>query len=120
MTLVQVAITLSAVGFLVTGVLALLFLRDPVAGLAQTAHRAGKLPEVMADRYIAFTGLALFATLYGDLHVIAAVFGAFAFMGFSDAYIYHRGGFSSAKHMAAGIAAALVVIVALCAEEGGL
>ena len=93
MTLAGLAIALSGVGILVTGALAFAFLRDPVAGLEQTTHRAEKLPEVMTDRYIAFTILALGATVYGDLKVIALLFASFAFMGFADAWIYARGSF---------------------------
>ena len=119
MTLAGAAIALSGVGILVTGALALMFLRDPVAGMAQTTHRIDKLPEVMADRYIAFAMLALGATLYGDLKVIAVLFTSFAFMGFADAWIYARGGFPIAKHLGAGIAAAIVVVVALMALRQG-
>lgn len=115
MSLVQVAIGLSALGVLVTGALAVMFVRDPVAGLAQTTHRHELLPRVMADRYIAFAALAFGATVYGDLKVIAALFGAFSFMGFADAYIYARGGHPIAKHVGAGVAAAIVVIVACLA-----
>lgn len=122
MMLSTLAISLSALGVLVTGALAFVFIRDTETGMAQTTHQYDKLPQVMTDRYIAFTGLALFATIYGDLKVIAALFAAYAFMGFADAYIYHRGGYPMAKHMAAGIAATLVVFVALFAlrSEGGL
>lgn len=119
MTLAAVAIALSGVGIVVTGALAFLFLRDPVAGMAQTTHRLEKLPEVMADRYIAFAMLALGTTLYGDLKVIAALFASFAFMGFADAWIYARGGFPVAKHVGAGIAALIVVVVALLALRQG-
>lgn len=115
MTLELAAIALSGVGVLVTGALALLFLRDPIAGLSQTTHRLEKLPEVMTDRYIAFTILAIGATLYGDLKVIAVLFTAFAFMGFADAWIYARGGFPFGKHLTAGIAASVVVVVAVLA-----
>lgn len=121
MTFATLAIVLCAAGVLVTGALAVAFLRDPAMGMAQTAHQYEKLPEVMTDRYIAFTALTIGATLYGDLKVIAALFAAFAFMGFADAYIYQRGGFPIAKHMAAGAAATIVMIVALLAlrTQGG-
>ena len=119
MTLEGAAIALSGMGILVTGVLALLFLRDPVAGMAQTTHRLEKLPEVMADRYIALMILTIGATLYGDMKVIAVLFASFAFMGFADAWIYARGGFSFAKHLAAGVAASIVVVVALLADGQG-
>ncbi len=115
MTAYAVTIALSGVGILVTGALALAFLRDPVAGLEQTTHRAEKLPEVMADRYVAFTVLALGATIYGDLNVIAVLFATFAFMGFAGAWIYARSNFPIAKHVAAGFAALIVVGVALLA-----
>lgn len=123
MTLTQVTIALSGAGALFMGGLSFMFMRDPVAGLAQTTHRLEKLPEVMADRYIAFTVLALAATLYGDFKVIAVLFGTFAFMGFADAWIYARGGFPVFKHVGAGVLASVVVIVALIAqnaEQGGL
>lgn len=119
MSLAQVAISLSGIGVLVTGALALLFLRDPVRGMAQTTHRPEKLPEVMADRYIAFAFLAAGATVYGDMSVIAWLFSAFAFMGFADAWIYARGGHGSARHLAAGAAAALVALTALLAMAKG-
>lgn len=119
MTLAGIAIALSGAGVLVTGALSLLFLRDPIAGLTQTSHRAEKLPEVMTDRYIAMTMLALGATLYADMKVIAVLFASFAFMGFADAWIYARGGFPYAKHVGAGIAASIVVIAALIASGQG-
>jgi hypothetical protein len=115
MTLNQTAISLSALGVVVTGVLAFLFLRDPVSGMAQATHRAENLPEVMTNRYVAFCALALAATIYGDLKVIAVLFAAFAFTAFADARIYRRAGFPTAKHMAAGVGASIVVTVALLA-----
>ncbi len=123
MTLARLAIALSALGTLVTGALAFLFMRDPLSALRLTTHRAEKLPQVMADRYVAMAVLTIGATLYGDMKVIAVLFGTFAFMGFADAWIYRRGGFPIAKHMAAGVLALIVVVVALLAlsaEEGGL
>ena len=119
MTLAQLAIILSAAGVLMTGFLAVIFLRDPIAGLAQTTHRAEKLPDVMTDRYVAFAFLALGATIYGDFKVIAWLFAAFSFMGFADAWIYARGGFPIVKHVGAGVAALIVVIVALMALKTG-
>jgi hypothetical protein len=115
MTLSQVTIAFSGIGVLVTGALALLYLRDPVAGMAATTHRPEKLPEVMADRYLAFAALAIGATLYGDLKVIAGLFAAFSFMGFADARIYARGGHSCVKHLLAGGAALVVVVLAVLA-----
>ncbi len=119
MTLATLAILLSAVGILITGALAAVFLRSTESGMQQVTHRLEQLPEVMTGRYIAFTGMTLFATLYGDLMVIAAWFVALGFMAFADAFIYYRSGHPTAKHMAAGIAALLVVIVALLALRAG-
>ena len=115
MALAQVAISLSAVGIAVTAVLAALFIRDPVSGMAHTTHRAEQLPQVMAGRYVALTFLALGATIYGDLKVIAWLFAAFAIMAFADTWIYARGGYPVAKHLGAGVLASVVVIVALVA-----
>lgn len=119
MTLTSLAIALSGAGVLVTGLLAVLFLRDPVAGLAQTTHRAEKLPEVMADRYVGMLILAIGATVYGDLKVIAVLFAVFAYTGFHDAWIYARGGFPIAQHVGAGAAGALVSVVAILALGQG-
>ncbi|MBI1217686.1 MAG: hypothetical protein GC186_03975 [Rhodobacteraceae bacterium] len=115
MSLATLATALSALGILVTGMLALTFLRDPAKGMAQTTHRLADLPKVMADRYVAFTALAVAATLYRDLKVIAFLFAVFAFMAFADAWIYLQGGHAIVKHLIAGIAAALVCAVALAA-----
>lgn len=119
MSLAMLAIYLSAGGVIATGALAVLFVRNPASAMAIATHRPEKLPCVMADRYIAFCGLALFATLYGDLNVIAALFGAFAFMGFADAFIYARGGFPAAKHLLAGALALIVTSIALLAQNIG-
>ena len=115
MTLAQVTIALSCLGVLMTGALAIAFLRDPVAGMSAATHRPEKLPQVMADRYIGFALLALGATLYGDLAVIAGLFAVFAFMGLADAWIYARDGFPFSKHLGAGLAALAVVAAALAA-----
>ena len=119
----MLAIILSGAGVLVTGWLALIFLRDPQKGLEQTTHRLENLPEVMTDRYIAFTVLAIGATVYGDMKVIAVLFATFAFMAFYDAWIYARAGHAIGKHVGAGVAASLVVAVAGLAlatqAEGG-
>lgn len=109
------AITLSGVGVLATGLLAALFLRDPMVGMAVTTHRAEQLPQVMANRYVAMVILTIGATLYGDPKVIALLFLAFSYMAFHDAWIYGRAGFAVAKHIGAGVAALCVVMVATLA-----
>ena len=101
---------------MITGLLAVAFIRDPVEGLKQTTHHLAQLPEVMADRYIAMTALAAGATWFGHPGVIAFLFTTFAFMGFADAYIYRRAGQPVMKHLAAGIAALIVVIIATLAQ----
>ncbi len=105
----------SAMGILVTGMLAVMFLRDPVKGMDWTTHRAGDLPKVMANRYTAFTMLACGATAYRDLTVIAFLFAVFAFMSLADTWIYGQQGLPYAKHLMAGVAAAVVSVVAIAA-----
>lgn len=103
----------AALGVLVTARLSVMFLRDPAHALAFTTHRAEALPRVMADRYVAIAGLALFALIYRDFVVIAAVYAAFSYMGFHDALIYAREGQPATKHLTAGFAGALVAVLAL-------
>ena len=116
MSLATLALILSAAGVLATAVLAGVFLYNTEAGLRQTTHRTEDLPKVLTDRYIAMAALALGATIYGDLNVIAFLFAAFAFMGFADALIYARGGHPISKHVTAGVAAAIVALVAGLAQ----
>jgi len=103
---------LAFAGAVVTGLLALLFLRDPAKGLEQTTHHLENLPQVMADRYVFMAFLALGAAIYGDMKVIAWLFSGFAFMGFADAAIYARAGKPASKHTTAGAAASLVAVAA--------
>jgi len=115
MSIELLAILLAGGGVVVTGLLALLFLRDPAKGLQQTTHHLEDLPKVMADRYVFMTFLALGAVIYGDMAVIAWLFSGFAFMGYADALIYARAGKPISKHLIAGVAATIVVIVAALA-----
>jgi len=115
-SLMTLTIVLASAGLLVTALLAVAFVRDPEQGLVQTTHHLAQLPEVMADRYIAMTALAAGAIWFGHAGVIAFLFSTFAFMGFADAYIYRRVGLPVMKHIAAGIAAMIVVIVATLAQ----
>lgn len=119
MTLAGVVIALCVAGALVVGRLAVLFLRDPAAGLADTTHRAGQLPQVMADRYVMMTALALGAAWFGHPGVIAFLFATFAYMGFHDAAIYARAGHPVLKHVLAGVAAGAVSGVAAFAQFKG-
>ncbi|SDI13836.1 hypothetical protein [Lutimaribacter saemankumensis] len=119
MSLTGIVIALCAAGALVVGRLAVLFLRDPAAGLADTTHRAEQLPQVMADRYVMMTALALAAAWFGHPGVIAVLFASFAYMGFHDAAIYARAGHPVTKHVAAGIAAGAVSGLAAFAQFRG-
>lgn len=119
MSWASLAIALSGAGVLVTGLLSALFLRDPVAGLAATTHRAEQLPQVMANRYVAMLILAVGATVYADFKVIALLFAAFSYMAFHDAWIYGHAGHSVVKHVGAGIAALNVAVVAVLAVGQG-
>lgn len=119
MSLASLAILLSAGGILVTGYLATIFIASPVAGMAKVHHRAEQLPQVMTDRYIAFALLALGATLYGDLKVIAYLFAVFSYVALHDAAIYARAQKPLRPHLIAGVAAALVAAVAFFAQLNG-
>ncbi|MDP4031958.1 MAG: hypothetical protein Q8P60_03725 [Pseudorhodobacter sp.] len=114
-TLSSLALALSGLGMLVAGWLTAIFLRDPLAALGHTTHRLPELPWVMANRYGACMALALGATLYADLKVIAYLFAVFAGMAFYDALIYGRQGHPYAKHLIAGLASTTVSVVALAA-----
>ena len=114
-TLSSLAFAGSALGVAVTASLAAVFIRDPVKGMAQTTHHPDQLPQVMTGRYIALTALALGATIYGNLSVIAFLFAVFAFLGFADAFIYARAGRPALKHVIAGATAFAVMSVALAA-----
>ena len=115
-SLTTLALAGSALGVAVTATLALVFIRDPVKGMAQTTHHPDQLPQVMTGRYIALTLLALGATVYGNMAVIAFLFGVFAFLGFADATIYARAGRPALKHLVAGLTALAVMVVALAAH----
>ena len=115
-TLANIAMIGSGAGVVVTGLLATLFTLNPAKGMVEATHHAEQLPQVMAGRYIALTMLALGATIYGDMAVIAFLFAVFAFLGFADAFIYARANRPMAKHLIAGITAAIVAAVALAAH----
>jgi hypothetical protein len=120
MNWVTLTLVLSAIGVLVVGYLAFIFWRDPEDGLRQATHRRELLPLVLADRYTSMTVLALAATLYRDLNVIVVLFAVFSFMGYADAVIYFRKGHPMVKHLLSGIAATVVVVVALIAMRTGV
>ncbi len=106
----------SALGVAVTATLAAVFIRDPIKGMAHTTHHSDQLPQVMTGRYIALTLLALGATLYANMAVIAFLFAVFAFLGFADATIYSRAGRPALKHFVAGFTALAVMALALAAH----
>lgn len=118
MSLASLTIWLSGAGIMVTGLLAVLFLRDPVKAMVQVTHRPESLPKIMGGRYVGFFLFAVGATLLGDLRVIAWMFAVFAFVSFYDTWIYARDGHPFAKHLQAGIASLIVLAVALAALWG--
>ena len=115
-TLSTLAMIGSGAGVAVTAALAGLFIRNPVQGMQQTTHHAEQLPQVMTGRYIALTLLALGATVYGNMAVMADLFAVFAFLAFADALIYARAHRPIAKHLTAGIIATFVTALALAAH----
>ena len=113
----NIAIGLSGAGVLVTGGFAYSFLRDPIKGMRRLHHRRKDLPQIMAGRYSGFCLLALGATLYRDLNVIAYLFAVFAFYSFFDTWVYARQDLPFAPHLAAALLAGLVTLVALVAQS---
>lgn len=98
--------------------IALQFRSNPSAALHSVEHLEAALPWVMAGRYLAFALLSIAATLYGDLSVIAGLFGVFAVLGFFDTVLYSRLGAPVFKHLTAGLGALVVAAVAFIAEFG--
>ncbi len=117
MDLATFTLILSGLGAVLTGFFGFAFLLNPEKGMAIVTHRAEQLPNVMTDRYFALSALAVGATLYGDLTVISFLFAVFAFLGFADAFIYLKRGFPYVTHLAAGIAATLVALIACYAHS---
>jgi hypothetical protein len=115
MDLASTATAMAWFGVAVTGGIAGLCVRDPVAGLAFLTHRLEQLPQVMTDRYVALFGFSLFATLYGDVTVLAAWSLVLAFLALADAVIYARLGKPYMKHLSGGVAALVAFAVFLAA-----
>ncbi|MGI3184282.1 DUF4267 domain-containing protein [Nioella aestuarii] len=101
---------------LILALLAWAFWTNPERGLEQTTHRPEKLPTVMADRYTAFSVLALVFTIYGDLNVLIALFAVCAFMGFADGLIYARAGHPHMKHTISGVLSTVALGIAVSAR----
>ncbi len=115
MSLATLALILSAAGILATGWLAAIFVANPTSAMAKVEHLPEALPRVMTDRYIANLFLAIGATLYGDLKVIAFLFAVFAFMSFADVAIYVKRGTPYRPHLLGGIGSAITAAVAFAA-----
>jgi hypothetical protein len=115
----RLSVGLAGAGGVVLAVLGVAFLRDPAAALRLSGHRAGHLPQVMANRYLALAALAALAMLHGDAGVITALFAVLGLMGLHDATIYARAGHGWGRHAAAGCAALGVAGLALLARAGG-
>jgi len=115
----RLSVGLAGAGGVSLAVLGLAFLRDPHLGLRLSTHRAGQLPHVMANRYLALGALAILAMMHGDAMVIAALFGVLGLMGLHDAFIYARAGHGWGRHAAAGCAALGVAGLAWFACAGG-
>jgi hypothetical protein len=122
MTLAQTVTTCAGIGALIPAYIGLLFWRDPQRAMVQATHRSDQLPMVMVDRYAAFALFAAAAALSGSMPVIAVTFAILAVPGLCDAVIYARAGYPFAKHLAAGVAALFVAVLAGVAAQlsGGL
>ncbi len=120
MTLAGFSVFLASLGVVWTAALGAIYVRNPSRALVITTHHLEDLPKVMAGRYFAMMLLALGAVLYGDFTVIAYLFAVFSFLGFADAWIYHRAGKRFALHLSAGVMAIIVAAVALLALNTGV
>jgi len=89
------------------------FMLSPAKGFAMTKHRAENLPTIMAGRYFFMVLIAVGVALTGSLHQLAFVFLGLAGVAFFDAAVYARAKTTVAPHLAAGIGAIIVAIIAL-------
>ncbi len=120
MTLAGITLAIASLTVLSTTWLGFLFLRNPARGFAVTQHDPEHLPDVMSDRYFAMALLVVGAVLYGDFKVIAYLFAVFCFLGCADAWIYHRASKSYSEHLTAGVAGAIVFVLALLTLIAGV
>lgn len=89
------------------------FTLSPAKGLAMTKHRAENLPTIMAGRYFFMVLVALGIALTGTLQQLGFVFLGLAGVAFFDAAVYARAKTAVAPHLAAGIGAIIVAVIAL-------
>ena len=119
MSMTVLAATAGGIATVVLGTLSGVVLRDPVRGLAALTHRVERLPLVLADRYLAFAGLTLAATVLGDVRALFALMLALAFMGLADGLIYARAGLPHAKHTLSGVVSLIGAGMTLVALVNG-
>ena len=80
------------------------WLSDPEAAKRLSSHDPAQFAEVMAGRY-AFMGAMIVGSLaLGGLLMLAFVFAALGALGLYDAWVYHRVGKKTGKHVQAGLA----------------
>jgi hypothetical protein len=101
-TLAVLSLIFAGIGGAFLLLLGYLFWAKPEFGLAQTGHHEENLLSVMADRYLAFALIGVFAAVYQDLNVVLVFFAACALMAFVDARIYARARQDTSKHLIAG------------------
>ncbi len=116
MSLMLFAMICAGIGGAFLLLLGCLFWANPALGLKQTGHHAEQLPRVMADRYLAFALIGVFAAFYQDLNVMLAFFAACAVMAFVDARIYHRAQKGVSKHLIAGALSVVAFAVTFVAR----
>lgn len=101
---------------IVTGIflfiLGVVFVLSPARGFAMTKHRAENLPAIMAGRYFFMVLIAVGVALTGSLTQLAFVFLCLAGVAFFDAAVYARAKTAIAPHLAAGVGAILVAVIA--------
>ncbi len=119
MTLSQGIFLITGLGVLAINLLiVLVMLRDPVKGLETFTHRPEQLPNVMTGRYAMFVVLTILAILSGDPWVLLGLLIGYFVAAMTDTYIYARAGHPYSKHLQAGIACAIGIV--LCAVAIGV
>ncbi|MEM7272055.1 MAG: hypothetical protein AAF547_03150 [Actinomycetota bacterium] len=109
MTLQRLFQAISVLFTVVMLYLAYSFWTDFDAALEATDHTRDNLGQVLAGRFVATAGLALFAAIYPDRRVMILAFGLFAWMSFIDGYIYFSDDLPHWPHTSTGILCLLIL-----------
>ncbi|MEM7332403.1 MAG: hypothetical protein AAF490_09940 [Chloroflexota bacterium] len=89
--------------------LAFSFWTDFEAALEATDHTLNSMGRVLAGRFVATAGLAMFVAFYRDMRVMTFAFVLFAWMSFIDGYIYFSQELPHMPHTGTGILCLLIL-----------